>query len=222
MPGGVDHRAVGERVRVGHAQLDHVGARLHARLADPRPTRRASGSRPSGTASARRACRVGERRRRSARSPLASRVLTRSPRRAPRRDPCRRGRTGTPGRARRRRCASTHASACAVSSAGMMPSRRATSRNAASASRVGHRHVARAAAVAQVRVLRARRRGSRGRPRSSAPRRSAPPRPASPPSASRAGCPARPPTVSGAPWRGVSMPSPAGLDADQLDLARRR
>ena len=29
--------------------------------------------------------------------------------------------------------------------------------------------------------------------------------------------PARPPTVSGAPWRPVSSPSPAGLDADQRD-----
>ena len=32
--GGMDHRAVGERVRVGHAELDHVGAGVDAGLAD--------------------------------------------------------------------------------------------------------------------------------------------------------------------------------------------
>ncbi len=44
--GGVDDGAVGQRVRVGHAQLDEVGAGLRVRLADRARARRASGTRP--------------------------------------------------------------------------------------------------------------------------------------------------------------------------------
>ena len=50
-------------------------------------------------------------------------------------------------------CASAQASAWAVSSAGMMPSRRASSLERRQRLAVGHRHIARTAAVAQVRVL---------------------------------------------------------------------
>ena len=89
--------------------------------------------------------------------------------RAPRRDPCRRDRTDTRGPARPRGSASTHASACAVSSAGMMPSRRASSLKAVERLAVGHRHIARATAVAQEARAAVPRPGSPGRPTPSAP-----------------------------------------------------
>ena len=44
--GGVDHRAVGERVRERHAELDQVGAALRVGLADRARARRASGKPP--------------------------------------------------------------------------------------------------------------------------------------------------------------------------------
>ena len=50
--GGVDHRAVGERVRERDAELDQVGAGVGVGEADPRARSRGPGSRPSGTASA--------------------------------------------------------------------------------------------------------------------------------------------------------------------------
>ena len=181
----------------------------HARLADRAATRRASGSRPSRRASARRACRArGERvgdpldaaRRRACsrrRPPASTSARSLSPR------PDRHTRSSSPSRLREhpgervrgleRRDDALQARELAERGERL---------------RVGHRDVARAAAVAQVGVLGPGARDSRGRRRSSAPRGSGPPRPASPPSASRAGCPARPPTVSGAPWRRVSMPSP--------------
>ena len=100
----------------------------------------------------------------------------------------------------------------------MIPSSRASSRNARSASSIGDRDVAGAAGVAQVRVLGARRPDSRARPRSSAPRGSGRPRRRAigrQRAVQDAGASRRP---SEAPWRPVSIPSPRGLDADQLDV----
>ena len=132
--GGVDHRAVGERVRVGHAELDHVGARLHAGLADPqRLLERRKAAHHVGH-QRRALAAVGERARRCARCPSARRrsrvALASTSARSLSPRPERHTRSSSPSR-----WASTHASAWAVSSAGMIPSRRATSRKAASASR---------------------------------------------------------------------------------------
>ena len=134
--GGLDHGPVGDRVGERHAELDQVGAAVDVRLRDRERRRRRPGSRPSGRASAPRACRCRRTRRRSAAAPVTvASVLIARPRRSmtsarslsPRPDRQTRSIVLSDG------SRSTTWSACAVSSAGMMPSSRATSRTASSA-----------------------------------------------------------------------------------------
>ena len=173
---GVDHRAVGERVGERHAELDEVGAAVGVGLADRARRAPRSGSRPSGRHQRRAA--VGGRERRG--DPLEAPVLIASSARerlgevlvaaAGEADQVERGRAAPA-------LASTQATACEDSSAGMIPSSRATV-GTRRAPGVGDRHVARAARCRAGGRARGRRRGSRGRPRSSAPRGSGRPRPA--------------------------------------------
>ena len=170
--GGVDHRAVGERVGERHAELDQVGAG-----APRRPRRSPASASEVGEA----AHQVGHQRARA--WPCRERGGDAS---------CRR-----PAAARSRRGSSTSARSLSprperqTRSSASSPRRRVgehpgdrvrglergddplqLGERAEGRQRVGVRDrlVARAAGVAQPRVLRARRRGSRGRRRSSAPR----------------------------------------------------
>ena len=114
--------------------------------------------------------------------------------------------------------ASAQASACAVSSAGMIPSSRVTSPERRERLLVGDGDVAGAArcrAATRARADAGVVQPGRDRVRLDDLARR---RPAAPPTSSRAGRRRAPPTVSGAPWRPVSSPSPAGLDPDQLDV----
>ena len=104
--------------------------------------------------------------------------------------------------------ASSHASACAGSSAGMIPSSSARRRNAASASSSVDGVVASRGPRRAARRARGPSPGSRARPRPSAPPAPGRPRPGAPPTARRAGRRARR-WSAGAEWRPVSSPSPA-------------
>ena len=139
--GVVDHRPVGQRIREGDPELDQVGAGRGGRLARRQRGRRGPGTRPSGTASARPACRVRRRPRRS--GPPRCRMLGAHRRAgAPRRSLAEHlgqvlvaaPREGHERHARASDCASSQAIAWAGSSAGRMPSSSATRLNAASAS----------------------------------------------------------------------------------------
>ena len=130
--------------------------------------------------------------------------------RAPRRGPCRpRPEQQTTSSLRSRPAGSAKCSAWAVSSAGMMPSSRVTRAERRERVVVGDGHVPRAAGVAQPGVLGPGAGVVEARPRSSAPRGSGPRRPARIADSEPCRTPGRPPTVSGAPWRPVSRPSPA-------------
>ena len=157
--GRVDHGAVGERVGERDPELDQVGAAVGVGRRSPARSR-GPGSRPSGRASARRGA-LPRRRERGgdpldagARSPVTPRRSPLAQLRAPRPGPCRRGPRGRSGRARWPAFASAQASAWELSSAGMIPSSRATVRRTpSSASLVGDGDVAGAARVAQPGVL---------------------------------------------------------------------
>ncbi len=101
----------------------------------------------------------------------------------------------------------SQAIACAGSSAGTMPSRRATSLNAAIASRVGDRVVDRPGPRRAATRAVARSPGSRARPTRSAPRAPGRRRPGGRADSAPCRTP-RAPVVSGAPWRPESSPSP--------------
>ena len=211
----LDDRAVDQRVGVGQADLDDVGAGLGHRPG--RRDRAVHGGEPGrqvpdeGRPALRRG--PGEGRadgghglRRSA----PRRQVPEPPRRRWRR-PCPRARTGSPAAAHPgpvpARPAARPASACADSSAGMIPSVRHSSENAsiAWASVIGP--VAGPAGVVRARRAPGRPRGSPGPPRSSGWRASGRRRPAAPRSACRAARrPTRPTSV--AACRPVSIPSP--------------
>ena len=181
--GGVDDRAVGERVGERDAELDQVGAAVGVRLADRARRPRASGSRPSGTASAR------PRRRGAARSACRALALERrsSRRRRSFASTSARSLSPRPEQAHEVELAVARARSDAVQRVRGLERRDDPLQPRDSPERcqrlgVGDGHVAGAAACRAGARARARRPGSRGRPRSSAPRGSGPPRPAAPPS----------------------------------------
>ena len=139
-PGGVDLRPVGERVRVRDAELDQIGARIGVGVDDG--GRRGQSGNPPIRYGIRAALpsdlRGGERRRDPLDPRLSHRRRAPRARKAPRRDPCRRGPRASRGRGRcppSRPSPSSQAIAWLLSSAGMIPSSLETSRNARSASR---------------------------------------------------------------------------------------
>ena len=181
--GGVDHRAVGERVGERHAELDQVGAGLGVGEPDPRASVSRSGKPPIryGISAARRPSAPGRANASAIRSVPVTAGHARSPSscRAPRRGPCRRGRRGRRGRARCRAVRERPGERVGALERRDDPLERGPVRaNAASACGVGDGDVARAAACRAATRARARCPGSRARRRSSAPRGSGRPRPA--------------------------------------------
>ena len=171
-------RRTGRRARPGRRRPSTYAMPISTRR------RRGRGSRPSGRASARRG---GRRRapprtpRRSARSRLIRRRARDAPsaRRAPRPDPCPTVRRGRRIELAGSGLASVQASACALSSAGMMPSSSGHLRERLKRLyRRCIRHVAGSASDPGATRARGRCRDSRDLPRSSAPRGSGRPRPA--------------------------------------------
>ena len=139
--GGVDDRPVGERVAVGHTELDQIGTGVGVGLERRRPRSRGRDSRPSGRASGPPAPRAAPRRRRRRSGRPVRRLLSARHRGRPSSASASarslsprplRGEESRPVSAGRR-SSSSQAIACEDSSAGTMPSSRESSRKARSA-----------------------------------------------------------------------------------------